>query len=159
MSNLIKFCNNNFDIVIKVHLIYKTLIQYIHKQKIKEINNRCNNIKYLITYDIDSSILLSSADLLISDHSNFGIEATLLGKPLISTNFNNENLELIQSFYDFKYSFFIDEYNKMENMILEILNEGKHLNELKDERKELIEKQNHLNDGNASLRIADLLIK
>ena len=104
-------------------------------------------------------MLLSSADLVISDHSNFGIEATLLGKPLISTNFNNENLELIQSFYDFKYSFFIDEYNKMENMILEILNEGKHLNELKDKRKELIEKQNHLNDGNASLRIADLLIK
>ena len=46
----------------------------------------------------------------------------------------------------------------MENIILEILNEGKHLNEFKDKRKELIEKQNHLNDGNASQRIADLLL-
>ena len=103
-------------------------------------------------------MLLSSVDLVISDHSNFGVEATLLGKPLISTNFNNKNLELIQSFYDFEHSFFVDEYNKMEQMILEILNEGKHLNELKDKRKELIEKQNHLNDGNASQRIVDLLL-
>jgi len=160
MSNLIKFCNNNnFDIVIKVHPIYKTSMQYIHKQKIKEIKKRCNNMKYLITYDIDSSMLLSSADLVISDHSNFGIEATLLGKPLITTNFSNENLELIQSIFDYEHSFFVDEYNKMENMIFEILNEGKHLNELKNKRKELIEKQNHLNDGNASQRIVDLLLK
>ena len=160
MADLIKFCNKkNFEIIIKVHPIYKTENTDLHELKVKAISKSCQNLNYLINLDMDNSMLLPSADLVISDHSNFATEAVLLGKPLITTNFDNQNLELIQSFYEFEYLFFVDEYNKMEHMILEILNEGKHLNELKDKRKELIKKQNHLNDGNASQRIVDLLLK
>ena len=160
MPDLIKFCNKkNFEIIIKVHPIYKTENTDLHEMKVKAISKSCQNLNYLINLDMDNSMLIPSADLVISDHSNFAIEAILLGKPLITTNFNNQNLELIQSFYEFEYLLFVNEYNEMENMILEILNESRHLNELKDKRKKLIEKHNHLNDGNASQRIVDLLIK
>ena len=44
-------------------------------------------------------------------------------------------------------------------MILEILKQDKDLKEFQEKIKQLIQKHNYLNDGNASQRIVDLLTK
>ena len=54
---------------------------------------------------------------------------------------------------------FQGKYNKLENMILEILKQDKDLKEFQEKRRQLIQKHNYLNDGNASQRIVDLLTK
>lgn len=159
MANTIKFCNkNNFEIVIKIHPIYKVL-SVESESKIKYIENNCKDQKYLITHDLDLPTLLSSADVIISDYSNVGAEAILLEKPLLTFNFMKENFSNVQRYHEFGASIYIENYDKMEKTIIEILNENKHLGELKEGRQKIIDMYNYYNDGNASQRIFDLLVK
>ena len=158
ISDFIKFCNtNDLEIIIKVHPFYKITMQDEHKQKVNEIAKRCKNKKYLITYDIDPSILLPAADLVITDHSNLGIEAILLEKPLITVNFTKEPLEIIHKFFPYNASVYTENYNTLERDTLEILKEGKHFDKMKEGRVEAVKNYNIYNDGKASKRIFNLL--
>ena len=159
MSKLIKFCNkNNFEIVIKIHPLYKTTMTEMSKNKIELISNACQNFKYLITYDVDLSILNSVADLVITDHSDAGIEACLLEKPLITTNFIKEDWSNVPRYHEYGASIFTDDYLELEKIILEILIDGKHLEILKEGRKNIVNAYNYFNDVKAAERIFELLL-
>lgn len=158
MSNLIKFCNkNNFEIIIKVHPIHKTSENFIHQQKVLSIKNSCQKLKYLITFDIEPSDLLPAADLVITDHSNLGIEAALLGKPWLTINFANEDSNFLHTIFDYTGSLFTEKYEYLEKLILEILIEKKHLELFKNSQKKIIENFNYYNDGKSTNRIFELL--
>ena len=87
MSKLIKFCNEkNFDIVIKVHPIYRDSMQEINEKMISSIKKSCKNMKFLVSYDLELNDLLNRASIVISDHSNLGVQTILLKKPLIAIN-------------------------------------------------------------------------
>ena len=158
MSELIKFCNmNNFTIIIKVHPIYKNSMKDLHFSKIKHIEEICSGMEFLITYDLDPSLLLQSCDLVISDHSNFLIEGILLGKKCLCVNFDNENLDFIKKSLLIPQIHFISDTNDLINSIQRrFLNN----NEFIDFDKNLSSWAltfNYLNDGNAVNRIFKIL--
>jgi len=158
MSNLIKFCNkNNIEIVIKVHPVYKLTMEDIHKDKIKKISNSCTNQKFIFTFDINLTTLLSAADVVITDFSNAGVEAILLEKPLITVNFANEDFSNVHRFHEYNASIYVDEYEQIEKIIMEILMDKKHIQELKKDSKKVIDMYNYYNDGNAANRIFNIL--
>ncbi|MEX1150854.1 MAG: CDP-glycerol glycerophosphotransferase family protein [Nitrosopumilaceae archaeon] len=159
MSKLIRFSNENkFEIIIKVHPLYKTTMQQIHQHKIKEIEKMCMNLKYLITYDITPDILLPASDLIITDHSNLGMEAGLLNKPWILFETKNA-IEPERRFHEYNATLLARDYTHLEQLILEILIEKKYVEQLKIGQQKLAEYYNYLNDGNAAERILELLVK
>lgn len=159
MANIIKFCNkNNFEIIIKIHPMYK-VSSVESENKIKYIENSCQNQKYLITHDLDLPTVLSGSDVVISDYSNVGAEVILLGKPLLTFNFMKENLNNAQRYHEVGASLYIEDYDNLEKLIIEILSGNKYLNELKKGREKIIAMYNYYNDGNAAKRIFELLIK
>jgi len=158
MSQLIQFCNkNNFEIVIKIHPMYKSMLKDTSDFKINSIAQKCQNMRYFLTMDMDLYTLVSSADLVITDYSNVGTDAIILGKPLLTVNFVKESFEHEQRYHDYGASLYFEDYQKMERIILEILVEGKHLEELAKGRKIAIDEYNYYNDGNATDRIIDML--
>lgn len=159
MSDLIKFCSaNDFELIIKIHPMYKFADNELSESKINAISKSCQKLKYLITYDIDIYVLLSGADLVITDFSNVGIEAVLLEKPLLIINFTNNTWQYLR-LDKYGASIYIDGYWKLEKTLIEILKEGKHLFELEKGRERIIEQYNFGNDGKASERLFNLLTK
>jgi hypothetical protein len=154
MSDFIKFCNkNHFEIIIKVHPMYKNTNMLLNRNKVKLIKETCSDYKYLITHDTDIYILLAAADLIITDFSNVGIEGLLLEKPVFSINFVKKwdyldynkinSVEIIHNYTQLK---------KQTQKVLETSFSDKmfHI-------KEDIEEYNFKNDGNASDRIVNFL--
>ena len=161
MSNLIKFCNrHNFEVVIKIHPSYKITVDGISQNKIKMIDETCKGLKYHISYDMNIYELLAASDLLITEYSNIGVEASFLEKPIVIVNFLKEDTNLYPERLD-KYgaAMYVEEYSKLEDIILEILNKNMHLDALKEARKIVYEKHNAYNDGKAAERICNLLTK
>ncbi|MHA7646441.1 CDP-glycerol glycerophosphotransferase family protein [Nitrosopumilus sp. S4] len=157
ISDLIKFVNaNSFEIVIKLHPRYKSQSDGIH-EKIKYIKNKCQNKKYYIIYDFDLNLLMSSADIIISDYSNVGVEGILLGKPVINVNFSRENLKNAQNYHKSGSALYTENYNELEKMIIDIFVGKKYVKELQDNQKIMIDKYNYYNDGMASERIFKLI--
>lgn len=158
MSNLIEFCNkNNLEVVIKIHPLYKIESEYSHS-KIEKISQRCKGFRYFIIQDIDLSILLSAADVLITDYSSIGLEAIFHEKPLISVNISKEKWEDYPSRVErYGASFYIEEYNELENILRQILLEEKYVESLKKGREEVIKNFNYGNDGKAAERIHNII--
>jgi len=160
ISDLIKFCNqNNFEIIIKIHPKFKLASHKHIETKIKIIKKRCKNLKFLFTYDVNISKLLSSADLVITDFSSVGLEVLLLEKPLLTVNFAKQDLKNFFKYHEYDASIYVEDYRDLEKVILEILKEGKHLQELKEGGKKIIENFNFYNDGKSSERILENLMK
>jgi len=158
ISDFIYFCNkNNYDVIIKIHPTYKVASQNLSENKIKVIEEKCKNLKFHITYEMDIPILFSAADIVLTDWSSVGIEAILLGKPLIQVNFTNEDIEPYVRYYDYDASILIKNYSELEKTINEIIVQSLHLENLKNGRQTMIEKYNYLNDGKASDRIFEIL--
>ena len=117
----IKFCNkNNFEIIIKLHPRYKRNPEE-STDKINFIKKECGENKFLITFDVKLSLLLSASDVVVSDYSNVGVEAVMLKKIVINQNFSKENLESAQNYHETGAVFHIEEYDKLEKMIKDIL--------------------------------------
>lgn len=158
MSDLIEFCNkSNFEVIIKVHPLYKIESEYSH-EKIEKISQKCKGLRYFIVHDIDLTTLLSAADVLITDYSSIGLEAIFHEKPLISVNISKEKWEYYPSRVE-KYgaSFYIEEYNELENILGQILVEGKHMERLKKGREEVVKNFNYGNDGKSAERICNII--
>ena len=159
MSNLIKFVNqNNFEIIIKIHPFYKIKLHNESENKIRKIQEICENMRYIISYDMEMYKILHIAELVITDYSNAGIEAAFLDKPIISLNLIKENSDNLPQRLD-KYgaAIYVDEYSRLEVLILEILNEKMYLEELKIGRTQIVNMFNYRNDGLASKRIINIL--
>lgn len=154
MSELIKFCNeNDFFIIIKVHPIYKNTMQEIHSSKIKLIKNNCFGMKYLITYDIEPSLLLQSCDIIISDHSNFLIEGILLKKRCLCVNFDYENLEFIKKSLSMAQINFISNFSELIKSIRNIMSNDGDFTPYDRSLYSWALQFNYLNDGNSVERI------
>jgi len=159
MSEIIKFCNkHNFEIVIKIHPNYKRIMNDFSSSKIKTIKENCKNQKFTITYDIDTTTLLSSSDILITDFSNVCIEANLLSKPVLTVNFSKEDFSNVERFHEYDASIYLENYVDLEKMILEIIVKNKYLEKFKKGKDNIVKKFNTYNDGMASKRIIDLLL-
>lgn len=160
MSDLIHFCNSNeIETIIKVHPRYK-LSSEINDRISNDIEKKCKGMKYKITHQIDLYTLLSASDLVISEYSNAGIEAVLLEKPLIIANFSKIKSESVSQRMDkLGAALYTEDYEELEKLVKEILFEKKYLEDLKNGRRQVNELFNFKNDGKASNRIYDLLIK
>jgi CDP-glycerol glycerophosphotransferase (TagB/SpsB family) len=160
ISDLIKFCNKkNIEIVIKIHPKYEVSSHENSEKKINAISKMCYGFKFFISYKIDLITLLSASDLVITDYSNVGISAIIFNKPLLSFNSHKEKWDDYPQRVDkFGASIYIDNYQDLENKIMEILIENKHLEELDEGRKKIINKFNFQNDGKAGERIYNILV-
>jgi len=160
MSKLIKFCNQqNLEIIIKIHPLYQSKFQALSEKKIKAINESCKNLQYLITYDEDLNTLISAADVvLFHESSTVGAHASLANKPLIAVDFLKQETDYPIRYHEIGAAMYVDEYSKLEELILEILTEGKHFEKLTDGRKKITEMYNYKNDGKAADRIFNILI-
>jgi len=158
VSDFIKFCNiHNYEIFIKIHPIYKNTLNEIHQKKLDIITNNCQNEKFHVSIDIDLSVLISASDLVITDHSNAGIEAMLLNKPLISANFVQNNSKGFEIFRDTNNSIYLDSYEDLKKPVNEILDDNYFNDDLIINREELYEKWNKFNDNKSSYRIFKLM--
>ena len=159
MSKLIKFANkNNFEIILKIHPMYK---RDLDKDiiKLKKIRSECEQEKFLITYDMDITVLLSAADLVITDYSNVGMEAIYLQKPLISVEIGKDAFDDTATHYqDYGASLYFNDYSKLEKGIIEIFQSDIHVKSLEDGRQKFIERFNFKNDYNASERILNYIL-
>ena len=157
ISKFIKFCNkNDFEIVIKIHPRYKRNLEE-SENKIQFIKKACQNEKFHLTYDVDLSLLLSGSDVVISDYSNVGVEAILLNRSVVNVNFIKEELSKAQNYHEYGAVLYVEEYDKLENLIIGILHKNEYIEELKKGRQKIVDMYNFNNDGNASQRIFDLL--
>ena len=157
ISKFIKFCNkNDFEIVIKIHPRYKRNLEE-SENKIQFIKKACQNEKFHLTYDVDLSLLLSGSDVVISDYSNVGVEAILLNRSVVNVNFIKEELSKAQNYHEYGAVLYVEEYDKLENLITGILHKNEYIEELKKGRQKIIDMYNFNNDGNATQRIFDLL--
>lgn len=158
MSDFIEFCNlNKWEIVIKIHPMYKYVLQKESEEKINNIKNRCKNLKYFITYDIDLYTLLSASDLVITEYSNVGAEAILLDKPVITVNFFKESFEHEQNYSEYGGVLYYETYSHMKEVVKEMMDGGKYLDQLKKDRKKAAYRYNYRNDGKATERIYNLV--
>ena len=159
ISKLIKFCNRNkIEIIIKLHPKYKRNPEEI-KNEINFIKTKCSENKFLITFDIDLNILLSAADLVISDYSNVGVEAALRKKIVINQNFAKEDLKMAQNNHEIGAVLYTEEYDELEKKVYEILYENKNKEVCIKGYEEMVKRYNSKNDGKASERIFDILTK
>jgi hypothetical protein len=161
MSNLIKFSNrNNFEVIIKIHPMYKTKSHSLSEEKISLIQKKCKENNFLITYDEDLYKLISASDIvLIQESSTVGVDVSLADKPFLVINFYDSDMGFETRFSEIGAALYLDNYIKLEQKILDILNDGKYLNELKIGRDKICEMYNYKNDGNAADRIFNMLIR
>lgn len=156
MSDFIKFCNdNNFEIIIKIHPMYKMTNTELSTNKIESIKKLCTRNKFWITYDFDIYSLLSASDLVITDFSTAGIEAKLLGKPVISANFSSTPWNYLQ-LEETGAAITIKNIEELEKVSKKILEKG-----LEHNQKEIeatVNNYNFKNDGKASERIFKSLL-
>jgi len=157
ISDFIKFANkNNFEIIIKIHPRYKKQLDE-NQYKVDFIKNKCKDEKFLLTYDVDLNLLISSSDVIISDYSNVGVEGVLLGKAVINVNFTNEDFTNAQNYHKLGSVLYTENYDQLKNIVKEIILEKKHVKELQNNQNIMIDRYNHFNDGMASERIFRLI--
>jgi len=60
-------------------------------------------------------------------------------------------------FHEYNASIYVDEYEQIEKIIMEILMDKKHIQELKKDSKKVIDMYNYYHDGNAANRIFNIL--
>ena len=161
MSKLIHFCNENeIEIIFKIHPKFKIASREIGTRMIQEIKNKCVNLKYMITYDMELSELLLATDLVVTDFSNVGLETMIAGKPLLSLNLFNEDWEEFHSTMIHRYgaSLYVENYDEFEDKILEILKQNQHIKELKINQEKIVNRYNYFNGGKAVDRIYEQLL-
>jgi len=156
MSDFIKFCNDNdFEIIIKIHPMYKLTNIELSTKKIESLKKLCTRNKFWITYDFDFYSLLSASDLVITDFSTAGIEAKLLGKPVISTNFSSSPWNYLQ-LEETGTVITVKNIEELEKVSKKILEKGLEYNQ--KELETIVNNYNFKNDGNASERIFKSLL-
>ena len=127
-------------------------------EKIEYIKKECKNKKFLITFDLDLSTIIGSSDLVISDFSSSILEAILLEKPVITVNFVKDIvINATTLWHKFDLAVHVEKYDELENSVLYILNENNSFEKFKNARIKTIPDFNHLNDGQAAVRIFNLL--
>lgn len=158
IHELVTRCSKkNYEIIIKTHPIYETQNLGMNEKFLKLIKNKCKAQKIPIISDINSSKLLSIADIVITDYSNVGIEAMLRKIPVITVNFADENTKYMQKFHETKLAIHVKTIDELNDVIDKILKQTKKYANQNIEK--IGELYNFKNDGNATERVYKLLIK
>ena len=137
--NVIKNLSNIY-LIIKLHPMDRNLDLY--NDLIEEFGvNNASVVKHYNSFN-----LLVSCDCLITKYSTVGLEAMILGKPVICLNFNKDSIHYILN----NAAFELSNCNELSLLIKEILENPS----LKSkERKQFVEKYNYKNDGLATQRV------
>jgi len=122
------------------------------------LEKNCKNLKFLITFDIDTSFLLSASDLVITEQSTLGLDAIILEKNLIMVKFADFEMDRAVRFYEYGAALRLEKYSDLEKVIFEIFSKKKHANSLKIGRDRVIERYNFQNDGKAAERVYNALM-
>ena len=165
MIELIHFCNKmNLEILIKLHPRYDSIPneKEIMEKKIKEIKKNCSGLRYEISYDADLTKIFLHTNILITEFSLTGVEASLNSLPVIVQNIDNVNFyDHSLRFHDEKIALYAKTIEELFECIKKILfdeTRKQTINlELEEGRKKFNHEFNYLNDGNASSRIYDIL--
>lgn len=159
ISELVKYCNKNqFDVLIKIHPVYKNWKQDLNKEKIKKINDMCSGLKYQISIDADLKTLFPRTAVLITEFSWTGFEASLCDVPLIVTNFFGKEYSKYSLQFD-KEGIALHAKNSEElfECMRNITTDRDIQKRLKNAREKLNSGFNYLNDGKSAKRIFDIL--
>ncbi len=156
LSNLIKFCNsNNFQIILKIHPIYKIRFKDIISKKIQYIQENCKTFSYDITFDHDARKLISLSDIVITDNSILCIDAVLNKKFLIRVNFQKSELLIEKELFQFIPHKMIKNYDDLESVLLK-----SNTDFVSQAEYDLFcSNFNHFNDGKTTQRIFNILTK
>lgn len=159
----IRFCNkNNLDIFIKLHPSIKFTADQnkVGKQKIREIQEKCDGLSYAVSYDADLSKIMPRTSILITEESLVGVEASLNGKPIIVFNPNNENHFVNSVQYQKEnIALYATSVKELTQCISRILSDSELNTHLEHARKVFNYEFNYLNDGKAANRIFNILTK
>lgn len=118
---------------------------------------KCNN-KVVICQNIDLYELLHACDLLMTVHSTVALEAMLLNKPVICLDFSGRNI--FQSFYtESGAATRVRREEELVQAIQEALYNPQARDEQEQNRQRFISKHVYKPDGQASKRVAELIIQ
>jgi len=158
ISDIIHFCNkNHFEIILKPHPVYHKAFRSIHEEKISDIRKKCSRLKYKILENTDSKVI-ANADLIITERSTIGIEASLNNIPLLLIKVDNRNEDpLGYNFVNEKVAVQVSDSKELQVQIKKMLFDNSLQQKLEKYRKKFNYKINYLNDGKASDRIHDIM--
>ncbi len=161
IPEFIKFCNKkNFELIIKPHPIYLTTDNTFHQYFVDKIQNQCKDMNYYIDLTTKSDVLLPSADLVITDQSNLGIEAGLLGKPWITMNFQNTDHDfLFKTEKHLSESIHVTDFHDLEKNILAIFPTNERSDLINYHKKNLENKFNFAGNRKSSENIFNIIQK
>ncbi|CAE6486918.1 hypothetical protein NUZ5A_20229 [Candidatus Nitrosotenuis uzonensis] len=148
--------DSNYEIIIKIHPIYLTQNVDVDRNIVNSIKTKIQNKKIHFIYDINSSYLLQTAQLVITDYSNVGIEAMLRRIPLVVVNFAREDTKYMQKFYETGLATYAETVDEIIAMINNV-SDKTHINNINDFQR-IVELYNYKNDGNATERIYELIL-
>lgn len=161
MIELIHYCNKNgYDVMIKFHPAYKYNPDYniIAEQKITKIRKACLGLLYEISYEADLREKLPIADILITEYSLVGVEASLLGKPIIVANMSDEKFYPYSlQFHNESIALYATNSQELFDCINKLLSDNKIDSILAVAREKFNYEFNYLNDGNATERVFKIL--
>ena len=161
MSKLIYFCNqNNLDILIKIHPMYKSPINYdISKEKVNRIKKLCQDLKFTVSYDIDLTKLWPQTKILITEHSIVAIEAALSSIPIIVTDIDSDEEFEGSEYQKDGIALYATSIEELSHCIKKILYDETTKEKLQNAIKKFCHDYNYLNDGNSTERIYNMLTK
>ena len=159
IPEIIRYCNeNNLDIIVKAHPVYKKWKHDLHQEMIKKIDEKCKGLTYEISIDVKLTELLPKTSILLTEYSWAGFEASLFDIPIVVTNFakiNYSSYSLV--FHKEKIALYAESLKEVFDCIDKILHDKKIQRNLEDARKKLNYDFNYLNDGNAAKRIHQII--
>ncbi|MDP3734464.1 MAG: UDP-N-acetylglucosamine 2-epimerase [Nanoarchaeota archaeon] len=141
---------HDISITIKLHPVEKSLPEY--QKIIQKIG--CDNVQ--VTQRVGSDYLyqlLSESDLIIEFGSTVAIEAMILGKPVITTNFCPIEGGIYELVSQCTGTYKVDHTENISHAIKKVLSKDR----LQEQRKKTVEHMCGTIDGKASERIANMI--
>jgi len=139
----------DMQLVIKVHPREKVELY-------QEIAGRYHNARIQVVRDIGLYALISNCELLITKHSNVGLEAMMIDKPVVTINLYGES-GTIPSYAEAGAAIGVYRYQDIEQAILDALYDEETRSRLKAGRDEYVRNWAGEPDGKASQRIVTLM--
>lgn len=156
LPGLIRFCNqNNLEIIIKMHPMYKTVLKETIDHNITVIKKKCKGLKFQILFDPGIESILPRTDIVVlgSLTSTVGFEALLFNLPMIVANVSEH------VFYDFTIQYHKENVALYASTLEELFDginkimKGSADEKLKRGRKKFNSDLNYVNDGKSAERI------
>jgi hypothetical protein len=161
MTDVIRFCDKaGYNVFIKMHPAYKYIPDFnqIAEQKIAKIHKNCPGMSFTISYDADLTTLLPKATMVITEYSLVGVEAALLGKPVIVANLSGEKYYPYSlQFHNEKIALYAASTRELLDCIARLIKDTSIRSQLAQGCEQFNHDFNYLNDGKAAERIFNVM--